>query len=298
MPEDDPLILHVKGTESETTMLPKQVVKAALSQGQLTHSQLIWSPADNAWKQLREMPHLLPSQKLAPAPPPRVATGPLPKVVAVAQPQAGSVPRVSVSAATGTPKVSVAVSAKARPTRSLVVKDDDESHPLKWLCIGLGALIVGAIAVNYLLVDQPLVSSLGQTHYAHVTVYAHLGAYVQPNVVVIHIPASASVTSDNLLDFLVALAHSTPQAPMSSNFFERVALTSGWTASYSISGSDWKQFGDMGQDDKAQQKEFLMGALGDASGQSLMPPTSLNEEAQEARREAVWKKFEACFTQP
>src|ERR1700683_2581321 len=41
---DTRLILHVKGTEAETTELSRDVVRAAVSQGQLTHSQLIWSP--------------------------------------------------------------------------------------------------------------------------------------------------------------------------------------------------------------------------------------------------------------
>src|SRR5271156_2156282 len=73
---DTRLILHVKGTEAQTTELPRQIVRAAISQGQITHSQLIWSPAHNAWKQVRELPDLLPSQRLAPAP--RPASGPLP----------------------------------------------------------------------------------------------------------------------------------------------------------------------------------------------------------------------------
>src|SRR5579863_5103316 len=103
-PPDTKLILHVKGTENETATLPKQVVRAAISQGQLTHSQLIWSPPDNAWKQVREMPHLLPSQKLAPAPEPRAAAKPVPKVVAVPKPQTGPVPRVAVGVASVAPR--------------------------------------------------------------------------------------------------------------------------------------------------------------------------------------------------
>src|SRR5277367_3581287 len=74
------LILHVKGTQAETTELPKHAVRAAISGGQITHSQLIWSTADNAWKQVRELPDLLPSQKLAPAPS-RAASVPVSKAV-------------------------------------------------------------------------------------------------------------------------------------------------------------------------------------------------------------------------
>jgi len=57
---DTRLILHIKGTDAQTAELPKAVVRAAISQGQITHSQLIWSPSDYAWKQVREIPDLLP----------------------------------------------------------------------------------------------------------------------------------------------------------------------------------------------------------------------------------------------
>ena len=60
---EEQLILHVKGTEAETRQLPKPQVRAAISQGEITHSQLIWSPVESAWKQVRELPELLPSQK-------------------------------------------------------------------------------------------------------------------------------------------------------------------------------------------------------------------------------------------
>ncbi len=326
---DTHLILHVKGTEQETSTLPKQVVRAAISQGQITHSQLIWVPEDNTWKQVRELPHLLPSQKLAPAPLPRVATGNLPrvatgnlpKVAAVAVPkiaapkaktgtvpriatgtlpkvatpkiQTGPVPRIA-TASTGAPVVKVAA-AVAQPTKSYVVKEEDAgAHPLKWISIILGALILGMVGVNYLLVDRPLVSSLGETPFSQVSVYAHLGAYVQPNVIVIHIPTSSAVTSANLTEFLGALAHSTPTIPMSSNSFARVALTSGWTASYTLTGNDWRQLGDMPND---QRKEFLLSELTDATGEPLMSAQPNQDEATlHAEREKVWNAFVAQFT--
>jgi hypothetical protein len=201
-------------------------------------------------------------------------------------------------AAAPPPKVRVAATPVAvRSTGDFEVKEDDDgAHPLKWLCIGLGVLILLVVGGNYLLVDQPLVSNLGQTSYSNVTVYAHLGAFMQPNVMVIHIPASTAITSDKLTDFLVALAHSTPQSPISRDTFARVALTSGWTAQYSFSGYSWKQLGDMQQDGEDQRKEFLMEQLCDASGQSLMPESTLNEEARQAKRDAVWEAFVAHFT--
>jgi len=303
------LILHVKGTEQETTTLPKQAVRAAISQGQITHSQLIWSPPDNAWKQVREMPHLLPSQKLAPAPVPRVATGPIPKIATgpipkIATGQTGPVPRVA-----GNPAVAVAPAATASPhvavaqvkgSKSYVVKDDNAgSHPMKWISIGLGALLLIVIGLNYLLVDRPLVSDLSQTKFSSVTAYAHLGACVQTNVIVIHVPASSQLKKENLTDFLVALARSTPSMPMSENTFGRVALTSGWTASYTLPGYAWKQLGEMEKDDDAQRKEFLLDSMGNATGEPLMlPPGNKDEATLQAERDKIWDTFAAQFIRP
>jgi len=352
------LILHVKGTEAQTTELPKRAIRAAISKGEITHSQLIWSTAENAWKQVRELPDLLPSQKLAPAPsraaavpvakpvdaiipespagpvaraaataaaPPRVrvagSSAGIPHVrvaVASASPPRVSVatasaspprvsvatasaspPRVSVATASASPpRVSVATASAntptvraaapvpARSTGDLTVKEDEGPHPLKWVCIGLGIFILLVLGGNYLLVDHPLVSNLGQTSYSNVRVYAHFGAFMQPNVMVIHIPASPAITPDNLIDFLVALAHSTPQSPITGDLYERVALTSGWTGQYSFSGGSWKELGDMRDEDKAELKEALLVRLADAGGQPLVPEG----------RDQVWETFVAHFT--
>jgi hypothetical protein len=329
---DTILILHVKGTEAETAQLPKHVVRTAISQGQLTHSQLIWNAAANTWKQVRELPDLLPSQRLAPAPARAVAI-PVPKVVDAIIPESpaspvaravavsASIPKVRVAAASASipqvrvaavsasiPKVRVAAVSTETPTiraatpvpvhstGNLAVKKDEASHPLKGVCIGLGILILLVFGGNYLLVDQPLVSNLSQTSYSNVGVFGHFGAFVQPNAMVIHIPASSKITPDNLTDFLVALARSTPQDPITRDLFERIALTSGWTAQYSFSGYTWKQLGGMGQEGEAQRKEFLLAQMNDASGQSLMPESTLSEAAQQAAREQVWETFVAQFT--
>ena len=128
------------------------------------------------------------------------------------------------------------------------------------------------------------------------TVYGHYGAFIQPNVIVIHVPASSALTPDNLTDFLVALAHSTPQNPITRDLFGRVALTSGWTAQYTFSGYSWKELGDMSQESETQRKEFLMAQICDASGQSLLPESSLSEEARQAQRDQVWDTFATHFT--
>jgi hypothetical protein len=217
-------------------------------------------------------------------------------------------PQVSVAAAvTAPPKVRVA-SAPAdtlrepvavAPTPVLVTstgdleiaEEQDGFHPLKWICIGMGLLIMLVAGGNYLLVDQPLVSNLNRTSYSNVNVLAHFGAFIQPNVIVIHVPASSELTAGNLTDFLVALARGTPQNPITGDIYGRVALTSGWTAQYSFSGYSWKELGDLGPESEAQRKEFLMTQMCDASGQSLLPDSTLNDEARNALRKRVWQAF-------
>jgi uncharacterized protein with FMN-binding domain len=329
------LILHVKGTESETAELPKEKVRVALSQGRITHSQLIWRPEENAWKQVRELPDLFPSQQVAPSPvpvagaPALVAPDPVipespTSPVARAVAASGNVPQVRIaSAAKATPQVKVAVASNAaapqvraaaspkvaskggtaspapilvRTTGELEVKNEEESHPLKWVCIGLGALILLVLGANYFLVDQPLAANMAQTSYASSPVYGHLAAFVQPNVLVIHIPHTATLTPENLTKFLVALAGSTPVSPISHELFARVALTSSWTAQYSFSGYSWKQLAEMGRDGEAARQEFLMDQMGDAGGESLLPESTLNQASQQATRDKVWSDFVAHFT--
>jgi hypothetical protein len=161
--------------------LPKQVVRAAISQGQITHSQLIWSPEDNAWKQVRDLPHLLPSQKLAPAPTPRMATRALPKIEAAPQPKAVAVPRVAVKVAEQKPRVKVRVAGagSAAGRGYSEVEPPREANLFKWITIVLAVVILGVLGFNYIMVDQPLMSNLSKTGYSSVPVYAHLGAFVQ-----------------------------------------------------------------------------------------------------------------------
>ncbi len=353
---------------------------------------MIWSAGEHQWKQIRELPELLPSQKLAPAPqrraqapmldniepdspqspvapgrgrhagrraegaargggPPRVSipptgTTPTPKIaqptvaeadvpleeaqvpsvrvvpvavpsaearpVAVAAAQVPSVRVASVAesrpvaaAAVVMPQVvqaprtvaAVAPQAVAAPHAGHVVKEQDNFHPVKWICIILGVIIALVLAVNFLLINRPLSSSLGNTSYANVFVYAHYGAFVQPNVMVIHIPHSDKLTADNITDFLVALAQSTPKNPITNDYFDRIAITSAWTAQYSFSGSAWKSLGEMkGQSADDIRTQILSNGC-DAGGQPLLGESTLSDAIKEERRDAAWKRFVANFTQ-
>jgi hypothetical protein len=316
------LILHVKGSESETKEMPKKAIRTEIKEGRITHSQLIWSAAENQWKQVRDLPELLPSQKLAPAPP-RKATPMLENIVpdspqgpvAPAAPQAKAQQATAVrTAQAATPSAAVRAAVAAGPKAAVgakpvmargnvapfpgthaghVVEERQEGfHPMKWVCIGLGALILIILMVNYLMVSHPLRSRLAQTPYSNVFVYAHYEGFIWPQTIVIHIPATDKLTPGNMTDFLVALAHSTP------GNFDRVALTSGWMPQYSFAGSAWKNLGEMQDDSVEDRKDRILSDAVDAAAQPLLQTSFLSEEAQQAKHEQAWKDFVAKFTRP
>lgn len=329
---DTLLILHVKGTD-QTTTLPKPVVRAGIAQGQITHSQLIWSPTDNAWKQVRELPHLLPSQKLAPAPArraitqpsalprpvpaiapvaepqpevqahPRVrvaATGPTPKVAAAqprvaAQPKVASTPKVAVAQAhvaptVAQPRVAPAVSAATISEEHLVPPDESALRTAKWVCLAVGGLLLAIVGLNYFLVDRPLSANLAATAFAQVPVHAHLGAFIQPGALMIHILPSPQVTAENFPTFLATLARRTPSRP-GGDIFDRVSITPGWLGRYSFAGTAWDQLGSMVHEDPAKQRDFILSQLDSASGTPLLAP-----DASDEMRDKVWAGFVGDFT--
>ena len=82
MPEPQPgesLILHVKGTTAETKEMPKKAIRTAIKEGKITHSQLIWSAEEHRWKQVRELPELLPARNSRPLPPAGASAGARPQ---------------------------------------------------------------------------------------------------------------------------------------------------------------------------------------------------------------------------
>ncbi len=292
-PSNTSLILHVKGTVDETKTLPKHAVRAAIADGKISRSQLIWSPTHNAWKQVRELPHLWPSQQLAPPPAPRTAAGAVPLRATRTIPRIAATSQPRVASSPSPEKVRVAVTAQATP-QNYRVTEKSHFHPMKWFCLVLGFLILAIMAVNFLLVEQPLLFAMNRTPYSKVWVYAHFGGFVQRDALVIHILGSSSLDQSNLTDFLVTLAHNTPQQ---AGVFERVALTSGFMGQYTLSGSAWKEFGDMQQASEGQRKDFLLRELGNASGDPLISlnPT-VTAESQGVERKKIWTEFVARLT--
>ena len=177
------------------------------------------------------------------------------------------------------------------------VKEKDPHHPLKWLCIGLGIVIALIVIVNYFLVDMPAgFQPVARPVIPTLVPTAISARSCSRSVLIIHVPASAALTPDTLTDFLVALAHSTPNSPFSGEPFTRVALTSGWTAQYSFSGYSWKELGDMANAPDSERKGEIMTRMDDASGQSILPESTLNDQAQASQREIVWAAFVNHFT--
>lgn len=62
MTPEDILYVHVTGTD-QSTPVSRQEVQAAIAEGRILPSQLIWSPPDQAWKPVRELSSLLPHPK-------------------------------------------------------------------------------------------------------------------------------------------------------------------------------------------------------------------------------------------
>jgi hypothetical protein len=299
MTPDEILYVHVTGTD-QSQPLPRAEVLAAIAQGSITQSQLIWSPADSAWKPVREIPDLQPQ-------PPRtipVARPAIPVAAARERPKTSSVKISQVVARAApaqtsipSPRVVTAAEKAGRRTGKSVVVDekDDGVHILRWLCAIPGILIVVLVALNYFLVDGPLVSALRQSAFPTTTVYAHLGAFVQPNALVIHIPSNSAITRDTLPDFLLALARSTPADPL-GGAFTRVSLTTGWTGRYTFSGPDWKQLGDMSGDSEDGIKAFLLDHAGDAAGAGIIPPRVKVNGQWVDQRDKAWNDFVHYFT--
>jgi hypothetical protein len=280
------LILRMKGTENQTVEIPKYIVQAGIAQGQISHSQLIWSKDHNAWKQVRDMPGLMPGTQPAKVPRPRM--------------EGEAAPVSKIASKTPAKRAPLKVKAPVQGTlrTNVPMKQQGGFHPTKWICLVLALLILTALGFNYSLVDQPINSGMDRTIYAEVPVYAHLGAYLQPGALVIHIGVCPALTRTNLTDFLQVLAHNTPRQPLGKNPFDSVSLTTGWTSHYCFPGYAWQQLGDMADEDDAHKQAFLLDQLTDGTGQRVVSPGgSLDADAEQAERNKAWAAFAAYFTQ-
>jgi hypothetical protein len=267
-------ILPVPGSE-ETQELSRGVVLERIAKGEITPTDWIWSPADQDWKTVAEIPSLqaaLPAQKkpflgsLAPLTPKQ-------KIEPIVAPVVGLPP----------------VATKKKKVKPKRTKADDEDEPSRFGLV-ISLLILGlfaVVALNYQFVDRPFDGGLAQTKFVLVPAHAHLGAFFQRDTLVIHILPTSELTSDNFADFLFAAASSTPPAPFGATDFNVIELTPAWRGEYAFTGEDWRHLAQMTSSTTQDRKDFILEHIDDAGGQKLV--------ADPAAGEKVWENLTGSF---
>lgn len=298
------MFVALPGTEPYTE-LPKKQVKEQLDKGVLKQSALIWSQKHNSWKQARHITQLIAS-KLQPRP----AQAPLasqprpqiqvkgavaPQIKAVAQPQAK---RSAQPAAAKAPAVAKkTASAATTPSADLSLEPPHRTPMwVKALCAGLIVVILMLTALNWYHVDSAIKANLVEdnTPFKEAPLYAHLGGFFQPNILVIHLRPTDKVNRENFLQYLSAIAAATPHRPFSDRNYEVVSLSSGWSGDYQLSGYQWKRLGkpDISDDDR---RAILVQNLYVAGGDKLIPKNSLDASGRQALEDKRWNEFVLTF---
>jgi hypothetical protein len=318
------LILAIPGTQ-ETKEIPREEVIEAIRKGEIPQDNWVWSPSHNDWKQVSELPELnlpatpsTPASTLMPDPParaavfmdgkvpgggiiiPKTAVAATPVKVAtpvaqkvVAQPHQVSVaPRAAVAAAAPAPSANAA--AKTRFSQKMEVKDEFPIFKVLFFIIFL--IVGGILAGNYLYVDQPFTNNISVTPYAAVQPYAHLGAFVQPGALVIHIPPTNVLNAGNMANFLATLARNTPPRPFSSSPFDGVGLTAAWQSQFLFNGADWQTLGEMSKVTAEERRKFELEHLQFVDGSPLLKVKKDEDpDALKAAEDKAWQTFVENF---
>jgi hypothetical protein len=259
----------IPGTD-QTEELPRGEVLARMARGQITPQHWVWSPEDNDWKQVGEIPSLqaaLPVKSIDPeapilpgAPASKTALGPLGPI---------AIPPI------------VAPPPETRKKKSGRVRGRSagkKPFPLAgMLSILGGALFTAAFAVaafNYQFIDLPLNGSFAQSPFVLVSAHAHLDDFVQSRTLVIHVVPTSELTADNFADFLFTLAKSTPTPPFKLPSFTTVELTPSWLGQYAMTGADWRKLAQMDKASSDERRDFVLAHLTNAAGQPLAPGQS------------------------
>ena len=186
------LFLAVPGTQ-DTRELGLDDVRNAVARGEIALDNWAWSPTRNEWVPLSQLPEFAAAPAAAPAP--AIAAVPVAAKAAI---------RASMPAKAAVSRTATAANNNARHAATYYSKPIEEHHEFpvfKVLFVVLGAIIAALVGVNYCLVDQPFRQNLAKTPFANVQAHAHLGAFVQPGVMLIHIIPTEEITSDNFADF-------------------------------------------------------------------------------------------------
>jgi hypothetical protein len=288
------VFLAVPGTQ-DTRELDLDSVRNAVACGEITLDTWAWSPARNEWVPLAQLPEFAAP---APAEPARIVPV---HPVAVPVKAAVNVAATPVRAAAAAAQPSVRSAATDRGGHAATyyskpMEEHNEFPIFKILFVVLGLLIAALVGVNYFLVDQPFQKNFSKTAFGKVQAYAHLAAFVQPNVLLIHVMPSDQVNSDNFADLLTALTQSAPRQAIAGKQFSTISLTSAWRGQYAIPAEDWETFADMSGFTPEQKREFVLNHLERINGAPLIENyRNDTPEKRQAREDQVWKQLVSQF---
>lgn len=274
------LFLAVPGTQ-ETRQLDLESVRDAVARGEIGLDNWAWSATRNEWVPLAQLPEFAtPVPVAAPQPVPVVRVEPKP-VVAVARPaaaQAGAMPHA------------------ATHFSKSIDEHPHEAPVLRILFIGLGLIIVALVVVNYFLIEQPFRTKMAKTSFADVSAHAHLGAFMQPTALLIHVFPSNKITTDNFADLLTALAQSAPRGAIPGMAFKTVSLTPGWRGRYLVSADDWAGFADMSGFTPEEKRQFVLTHVERGGGASLfIEHRNETDDQRKAEEAKAWQQLVATF---
>ena len=295
MPDFDPqtLILAVPGTQ-ETQVLDFQSIRDAVARGEIGLDHWAWCPMQNEWLPLSRHPHFVHVDPTVAEEPVVEETAPLADPEPI-QAQPVPTPVVVKMQAFGGP---VVVNPNQLPATyySKPIEESGEFPIFKTLFFVLALIVAAMVGVNYYLIDQPYHQNLSKTSFASIQTHAHLGAFVQPNALLIHILPSTGINPDNFPDLLMALTQCAPSEAITGIPFASVALTSSWFGQYVISAGDWKGFADMSGLSADQKKEYILNHLERSDGSPLVTYRKKDTpEIRKAHEAQAWNELVAHF---
>jgi len=265
------LILAVPGSH-ETQELSRPEVLRAIKRGEIGLDYWVWSHSENDWKRVAEIPELqfTPEEEEVPAPP------------------MNSSPVVVAPARTPQPRASTTYS------RPIEIEKD---FPILEVFFAITFLILfGIIIANYIVINSPLNQALALTPFKSVRVYAHLGGFVQPDTLVIHVLPDQGFNSSNFADFLAVLAKRTPLSPFTGKPFGAIGLSSSWRSQYMVAGTDWQQLGAMETTSSGDKEKFVTEHFIQMNGASLVYNRRRDDATVVATHEAkAWQALFANF---
>lgn len=268
-----------------------EAVRDGVARGEIPPDNWVWSPQQNAWVPLSQLPEF---SEAAPAPPAAFTAAPVRVQPAKVEPVQAVRPTPAVQVRM--PAAAVASTTHAATYYSRPVEDAREFPVFKAFFLVLSAVIAALVAANYFLVEQPFRMELARTPFAGVQAHAHLGAFVQPNALLIHILPSRDITPDNFADLLAALTQAAPRQIIPGYPFGTVSLTSAWRGEYTLPVDAWSGFAGMSAQPLEQKKLYVLSHLESSDGEPLLRISKNEDPAQlQTREDQAWTALVAHF---